>query len=126
MIRNVIFDIGNVLMDFRWMEYMHSLFGEDEQTITAVNQAIWRHGTWVSMDEGTDEVTAIEKAFRLVPTHETEIRKAFAHAVGLTPETISMRLSGKRDFSRDEIFRIAQVLEIPYNDLEPYFFCVKS
>ena len=34
MIRNVIFDIGNVLMDFRWMDYMHSLFGEDGQTIT--------------------------------------------------------------------------------------------
>ncbi len=40
MIRNVIFDIGNVLMDFRWMEYMHSLFGDDNQTIEAVNQAI--------------------------------------------------------------------------------------
>ena len=40
MIRNVIFDIGNVLMDFRWMEYMHSLFGEDEQTIESVNQQI--------------------------------------------------------------------------------------
>jgi transcriptional regulator with XRE-family HTH domain len=53
-------------------------------------------------------------------------RKAFAKAIGLTPETISMRLSGKRDFSRDEIFRIAQVLEIPYNELEPYFFCVKG
>ena len=53
-------------------------------------------------------------------------RKEFAKAIGLTPETISMRLSGKRDFSRDEIFRIAQVLEIPYSDLEPYFFCVKS
>ena len=80
MIRNVIFDIGNVLMDFRWMEYMHSLFDEDEQTITTVNQAIWRHGTWVSMDEGTDDVAAIENAVSLVPSHEAEIRKAFACA----------------------------------------------
>ena len=80
MIRNVIFDIGNVLMDFRWMEYMYSLFGDDKQTIEAVNQAIWRHGTWVSMDEGADEVTAIEKAVSLVPSHENEIRRAFAHA----------------------------------------------
>ena len=80
MIQNVIFDIGNVLMDFRWMDYMHSLFGEDGQTITIVNQAIWRQGTWASMDEGADENTAIEKAVRLVPTHETEIRKAFSRA----------------------------------------------
>ncbi len=80
MIRNVIFDIGNVLMDFRWMDYMHSLFGEDEETITAVNRAIWRHGTWTSMDEGADEAAAVEKAVSLVPTHEAGIRKAFAHA----------------------------------------------
>ena len=80
MIRNVIFDIGNVLMDFRWMDYMHSLFGEDEQTIEAVNQAIWRHGTWVSMDVGADEATAIEKAANLIPSHKSEIRRAFAYA----------------------------------------------
>ena len=80
MVRNVIFDIGNVLMDFRWMEYMYSLFGDDKQTIEAVNQAIWRHGTWVSMDEGTNEATAIEKAVSLVPAHEDEIRRAFVHA----------------------------------------------
>lgn len=80
MIQNVIFDIGNVLMDFRWMDYMHSLFGEDEETIAAVNQAIWRHGTWVSMDEGADAATAIEKAVSLVPAREADIRRAFAHA----------------------------------------------
>ncbi len=80
MLQNVIFDIGNVLMDFRWMEYMHSLFGEDEQTIAAVNQAIWHHGTWASMDEGMDAATAIERAASSVPSHEAEIRRAFTHA----------------------------------------------
>ena len=30
MIRNMVFDIGNVLMDFRWKEYMRSLFGEND------------------------------------------------------------------------------------------------
>lgn len=53
-------------------------------------------------------------------------RKSFAKAAKLTPETLSMRLNGKRDFSRDEIFRMAKLLEIPYNELEPYFFCVKG
>ena len=46
MIRNMVFDIGNVLMDFRWKEYMRSLFGEDETLIQTINQGILlgRHG----------------------------------------------------------------------------------
>ncbi len=80
MLRNMIFDIGNVLMDFRWMEYMHSLFGDDEQTIADVNQAIWHQGTWASMDEGTDAAAAIGKAVSHIPAREAEIRKAFAGA----------------------------------------------
>ena len=44
MIRNMVFDIGNVLMDFRWKEYMRSLFGEDETLIQTINQGIWHNG----------------------------------------------------------------------------------
>ena len=50
MIRNMVFDIGNVLMDFRWKEYMRSLFGEDETLIQTINQGIWHNGCWAAMD----------------------------------------------------------------------------
>ena len=52
MIRNMVFDIGNVLMDFRWKEYMRSLFGEDETLIQTINQGIWHNGCWAAMDKG--------------------------------------------------------------------------
>ena len=80
MIKNVIFDIGNVLMDFRWAEYMHSLFGDDTGTIDAVNGAIWRSGSWASMDAGTPADEAIGAAVRSNPKHEADIRRAFAEA----------------------------------------------
>ncbi len=80
MLKNMIFDIGNVLMDFRWTDYMHDLFGEDETTIEAVNEAIWRHGSWVSMDAGSDAADAIAQAVDHVPAFEAEIRRAFSHA----------------------------------------------
>lgn len=80
MIQNIVFDIGNVLMDFRWAEYMLSLFGDDSETIEAVNQAIWHHGCWVSMDQGTPAEAAIEEAVHFDIQHESAIQQAFAEA----------------------------------------------
>ena len=53
-------------------------------------------------------------------------QKAFAEKLGVTPETMTLRLNGKRDFTRTEIFNIASLLGIAYSDLEEYFFCVKG
>lgn len=51
MIKNVIFDIGNVLMQFTWRKYIHTLF-LDEETIKHVNGAIWHSGLWNELDRG--------------------------------------------------------------------------
>ena len=48
----MVFDIGNVLMDFRWKEYMRSLFGENEALIQTINQGIWHNGCWAAMTDG--------------------------------------------------------------------------
>ena len=40
LLKTVIFDIGNVLMDFRWMEYMHSLYGDEDGKIQLINRPI--------------------------------------------------------------------------------------
>ena len=139
MLRNVIFDIGNVLMDFRWQEYMRALFDDDEPTIDSVNQAIWRHGTWASMDAGTDSAVAIEQAVNLVPTHEPEIRKAFAHAGQAMhkqryaiPWIKELKQMGKRVFflSNYSAFSIAanqDVLDfLPYMDGGVFSFQVRT
>lgn len=61
---------------------------------------------------------------RIIEMYDTQAN--FAKAMGVRQETISNKLSGKRDFSRTEVLKIADLLKIPLTDLEPYFFCVLS
>jgi len=71
----MIFDIGNVLMDFRWKDYMRNLFGEDEALIQTINQAIWHNGCWAAMDRGEmDGKAALQSAVAFAPQYEKEIR----------------------------------------------------
>ena len=75
MIRNMVFDIGNVLMDFRWKEYMRSLFGEDETLIQTINQGIWHNGCWAAMDKGEmDGAATLRSAVAFAPQYEKEIK----------------------------------------------------
>ena len=75
MIRNMVFDIGNVLMDFRWKEYIRSLFGEDETLIQTINQGIWHNGCWAAMDKGEmDGAATLRSAVAFAPQYEKEIK----------------------------------------------------
>ena len=81
MIKNVVFDIGNVLMDFDWMGYMHSLYGEDNALIKSINEAIWKHDCWQAMDRGEmDGKAATEESIRHAPELEREIRQTLENA----------------------------------------------
>lgn len=51
MIKNVVFDIGKVLIEFDWMKFMHTIF-EDEKVIDHITQSIWNSGWWPEMDRG--------------------------------------------------------------------------
>ena len=75
MIRNMVFDIGNVLMDFRWKEYMRSLFGGNEALIQTINQGIWHNGCWAAMDKGEmDGAATLRSAVAFAPQYEKEIK----------------------------------------------------
>lgn len=41
MIKNIIFDVGDVLMHFTWDKYVNELFNGDEALIEKVNASIW-------------------------------------------------------------------------------------
>ncbi|MBR1861475.1 MAG: HAD family phosphatase [Lachnospiraceae bacterium] len=49
MIKNVIFDIGRVLIGFDWKDYMDELF-EDEAVKQKVSEAAWQSGWWTELD----------------------------------------------------------------------------
>ena len=75
MIRNVIFDVGNVLIEFDWQKFLCSLF--DEETAKIVSPAMWGTAAWDEMDRGVlsmEEVTALFIAN--APDYAPQIRTA--------------------------------------------------
>ncbi len=75
MIRNVIFDVGNVLIEFDWHKFLRTLF--DEETAQNVSPAMWGTAAWDEMDRGVlsmEEVTALFIAN--APDYEPQIREA--------------------------------------------------
>ena len=74
MIDTVIFDIGNVLLDFDYMKHFRSLFDE-ETAQTIADNSIRKLEVWLEMDRGVlsyDE--AVELVIRGAPHLEKEVR----------------------------------------------------
>lgn len=76
MIRNIIFDIGRVLIDFEWNEYIRNLF--DDDTADKVTAAMWGTGYWKELDKAIltdDEI--LERFYSAGPDCREEILEAF-------------------------------------------------
>jgi putative hydrolase of the HAD superfamily len=74
--RNVIFDIGNVLMD--WRPRLGGVF--DEDTVAVVERAIFDSGLWTSMDYGIeDDREIIEKMVAQAPSYREQIWYVMEH-----------------------------------------------
>ena len=140
MIRNMVFDIGNVLMDFRWKEYIRSLFGEDETLIQTINQGIWHNGCWAAMDKGEmDGAATLRSAVAFAPQYEKEIKLTldrvalafhkFGYAVPWLKELKRMGLNVYylSNYSAFSIAANPDVLNfIPYMDGGVFSFEVKA
>ena len=140
MIRNMVFDIGNVLMDFRWKEYMRSLFGEDETLIQTINQGIWHNGCWAAMDKGEmDGAATLRSAVAFSPQYEREIKLTldrvalafhkFGYAIPWVQELKGMGLNVYylSNYSAFSIAANPDVLNfIPYMDGGVFSFEVKA
>lgn len=90
MIKNVIFDIGNVLVNFRWKEFLIEK-GFDENTLKRVIKASVASPYWEEFDKGvlTEEET-INAFISLDPEIENELRMAYERIDGMLT---------KRDFA---------------------------
>ncbi len=58
--KNIIFDIGNVLADFQWKQYLNSLFS-DEKTREVLTKAYWDYELWREMDRGAMPQSTIKR-----------------------------------------------------------------
>lgn len=77
MINTIIFDIGNVLVQFRWKEYLTDC-GYDEETIEKIGRATVKTDLWKEWDRGViDEDEMIRLCCAQDPTIEQGIRALF-------------------------------------------------
>lgn len=57
---------------------------------------------------------------RIVEKYKTQT--AFANAIGMLPQSVSMRLTGDTEFSREDVFVWCKALDIPTSEIGDYFF----
>lgn len=73
-IKNIVFDIGNVLADFKWEEY-YNRFGYEKEILDKLAHATVKSKYWSEFDKGIMTEEEILQAFiRIEPTIEKEIR----------------------------------------------------
>lgn len=77
MIRTIIFDIGNVLANYRWKEYLHS-FGFSKKIEEAVASAVFLSPNWKEFDRGVvEDEEIIMRCIQQQPQYEKEILQIF-------------------------------------------------
>ncbi|MBQ6971720.1 MAG: HAD family phosphatase [Synergistaceae bacterium] len=79
MISTVIFDVGNVLIDFDWEGFIHRMFPGREELIAELDAAVWGGGRWDRLDAGDDPEEVFASIIAHDPKHERELRKVFAN-----------------------------------------------
>ncbi|MDF2540491.1 MAG: family phosphatase [Herbinix sp.] len=93
MIKNIIFDIGNVLVSYRPVDYMKQLDFEEEER-NAILEAIFQSKYWLELDRGTlTQEEAVDKFCELAPSKEQGIKKVMEHWMDMLvpmPETIAI------------------------------------
>ena len=83
MIRNIIFDIGNVLTDFRWKEFLLEK-GFDEKMVERISKASVLSAAWNEMDRGVWTTEELMQAFVAAdPEIERELHIAFDNVKGM-------------------------------------------
>lgn len=83
MIKNIIFDIGNVLTDFRWKDFLREK-GFEEAMVERIAEATVRSNVWCEYDRGvwTDE-QLLEAFVQNDSAIEKELRMAFDNFEGM-------------------------------------------
>lgn len=84
MIENIIFDVGNVLLDYAWEPFLRS-FGFPEDKFQKIADATFLSDVWIERDRGLyEEEEYLHRFTALAPEYESEIREV----VRRSPETV--------------------------------------
>lgn len=129
MIRNIVFDIGNVLTDFRWKEFLEDK-GFDEEMIRRIGKASLHSPVWQELDRGEwDREKLMQEFIKLDPEIERELHIAYDDVHGMvTPRAYTIpwikelkekgcRIYYLSNFSYKAHMECAEALDfIPYTD----------
>lgn len=78
MIKTIVFDIGNVLMDWHFKKYVRELW-KDDFLVKKVVGAIYGTGYWDELDYGVDSEEVFSRMIGTEPDYEREIRLTLDH-----------------------------------------------
>ncbi len=129
MIKNIVFDIGNVLTDFRWKDFLRDK-GFDEEMIARIGRASVESPLWSEYDRGAWSEEELLQAFiEKDPEIEEQLRRAYDNVHGMVtirdyaiPWIQEWKAKGYRvwylsNFSRKAEAECADCLAfIPYTD----------
>lgn len=116
MIKNIIFDIGNVLTDFRWRDFLRDK-GYDDVMIDRIAKASVMSDVWCEYDRGVWTQEEILEAFvSNDPAIENEIRMAFENLQGIVtpreyaiPWVKELKANGYRVLYLSNFFQKAEI-----------------
>ena len=91
MIKNIIFDIGNVLTDFRWKEFLQDK-GFEGEMLNRIVKASLQNPIWAEFDRGAISEEAIMQGFiQADPEIEQELFHAYGNIEGMvTPRAYAI------------------------------------
>lgn len=116
MIKNIIFDIGNVLAGFTWREF-YAGFGYDEEMIERLGAATVKSPAWDEVDRGAwSDEKLLEEFIKNDPSLEQELRRIFQNIHGIVvkadyaiPWIKSLKAAGYRCYYLSNFSRRAHV-----------------
>lgn len=83
MVKNIIFDIGNVLADFCWRDFFIR-FGYEGETLERLAEATVKSPVWDEVDRGVwSDEELVDGFVRNDPSLEEQLRRIFANVHGM-------------------------------------------
>jgi putative hydrolase of the HAD superfamily len=123
-IRNIIFDIGNVLIRFEPLSWLIRTYGEDFETIKVLYQEVFGSEEWKKLDEGilTPE-EAVASISKRIPGYSSHVERIILHWENFLIEemTVSVYFLKKLKEKGYGIYALSNYPERGFLNTEKYY-----